>query len=113
MTTHERCWLCAFWQDGRCTQTWRLVIFLEPQKGGIGGQVDFACTPGMVPEELKARLTEYIQKFCEKALPAISMIPIWDEIREWQLAHQPETADCPARKVRNDIKPFLHVVRPQ
>jgi hypothetical protein len=109
MTTHERCFLCAFWNGDRCTQTWRLTIHIEP----IGGQVDFQTAPGMVPEELKPKVTEYFQKFLSKVLPAIEMMPIWDEIREWQLAHLPETSDCPARKVRDDIKPFLHVVRPQ
>ena len=110
MSVHERCWLCMFWNGERCTQTFRLIIHMEPREG-LGGQVDFSCTPGMVPEELKPRLTEYISKFLTKALPAISMLPIWDEIRDFQLANLPERADCPARKENEALKPHLKLVK--
>jgi hypothetical protein len=106
MTTHERCWLCAFFQEGRCTQTWRLIIHVEP----TGGQVDFQTAPGMVPEELKPRITHYMERWLSKVLPAIEVLPIWDEIREWQLAH-PEAQGCPGRKEREDLKPYLHLVK--
>jgi hypothetical protein len=106
----ERCWLCAFWDGERCTQTYRLVIHVTPENG-IGGQVEFTTTPGMVPEELQPKLTEYIYKFCEKVLPAISMMPVWEEIREYQLANLPERADCPARVESKHKRAFLKVVK--
>lgn len=111
MDIHERCFLCGFWSGSRCTQTWRLIFLIEPQEGGIGGQIDFATVPGMVPEELKPKINEYFQKFIDKLVPAITMMPVWNEVREYQLAHSPETDDCPARKVRKDLAPFLHLVR--
>lgn len=86
------------------------MIHIQPQEDGIGGIVDFTTTPGMVPEELKPRLTNYFEKFMEKLGPAISLMPIWDEVRNYQLSH-PDAADCPAKKIRKDIQPFLHIVR--
>jgi len=106
---HERCWLCAFSQDGRCTNTFRLIIHVTPIDG-IGGQVDFQCTPGMVPEELKPKLTKYMSKFLEKVLPAISMMPFWEEVRNFQLANS-DRAGCPGHKERQDIKPYLRLVK--
>jgi len=111
MDTHERCFLCSFWNGTRCTQTFRLLIHVEPCDGAIGGQVDFSCTPGMVPEELKPKLSKYFGKFLEKLLPVISTMPVWDEVAEWQAAHLPECKDCPGRKERDDIKPYLRVVK--
>lgn len=107
---HEHCWLCAFWSGSRCTQTWRLMIHIEPQEGGIGGIVDFTTTPGMVPEDLKTRLTLYFEKFMEKLAPAISLMPIWDEVRQYQTSH-PEAAQCPGRKESEALKPYLRVVK--
>lgn len=106
----ERCLLCSFWSGSRCTQTWRLTILVEPQEGGIGGQVDFMTAPGMVPEGLKGKLTEYMHKFMNKVLPVISMMPVWEEVRTYQLAN-PDRSECPAKEVRNDLKPYLHIVR--
>jgi hypothetical protein len=37
-------------------------------------------------------------------------IPIWAEIREWQLAH-PEAAACPGRRERAELRPYLQVVK--
>ena len=107
---HERCWLCGFWNGERCNQTFRLTIHVTPTDG-IGGQVDFQTTPGMVPEELKPKLNKYISKFLEKVLPAISMLPIWDEIRDFQLANLPERADCPGRKINETKKEYLRIVK--
>lgn len=107
MTTHEKCWLCSFWNGDRCTNTWRLVVYVEP----TGGQVDFACTPGMVPEELKPKLTEYFSKFITKLLPVIETMSVWDEIREFQLAHF-DTQACPGRKENKELKPYLRIVKP-
>ena len=90
----ERCWLCAFWDGNRCTQTFRMVILMTP----TGGQVDFSTVPGMVPEELKDRVIKVMSRFLEKALPAIEALSIWDEIREFQLANLPERADCPSKR---------------
>lgn len=98
------CTICTFWDGHRCTQTWRVMFFIKP----TGGIVEFMTTPGMVPEHLKVRLTEFMSKFMEKLAPAIEAIPIWNEIREWQLAHQDRGA-CPGRQVMKGI-PHLHVV---
>ena len=103
----DSCLLCTFWNGERCIQTWRLTIHITP----TGGQVDVQTTPGMVPEELKEKFTRYFQRFLEKVLPAIDMMPIWDEIREYQLAHTPVTETCPGRQIKEDIKPYLKIVR--
>lgn len=102
----ERCILCGFWNGERCTQTFRLTIHITP----VGGQVDFQTTPGMVPEEMKAEIGGYFHKFIDKLIPVIEMMPIWDRIREFQAAI-PERKDCPARRERDDIKPYLRIVK--
>jgi hypothetical protein len=102
----DACQLCAYWQEGRCTHTWRLVVLVEP----TGGQVDFATTPGMVPEELKPKLERYFRRLVDRLLPVIEAMPIWGEIREWQLAH-PEAAACPGRRERAELRPYLQVVK--
>ena len=107
METHERCFMCAFWNGDRCTQTYRLVIMATP----TGGQIEFATTPGMVPEELKQKLNTYFKKLVDKIIPVIEMIPVWDEIREFQQTKE-ERKDCPGRRERDYIKPYLQVVRP-
>lgn len=98
------CTLCTFW-DKRCTHTWRITFHIEP----LGGQIDFSTTPGMVPEHLKQQLTDYLSRFMEKMGLALQVLPIWDEVRAWQLAN-PERERCPGRTVRRDV-PHLHVVR--
>lgn len=109
--THERCWLCVHYVEGRCTNTFSLKIHVEPHPDkGIGGMVDFSCTPGMVPEELKPELTEFFQKYFDRILPAISMLPIWDKIREWQLSH-PDKKHCPGNKPSEIKKNHLKVVK--
>jgi len=105
--THERCWLCAFYNGTRCTHTWRLSVHVEPQ----GGVVDFSTTPGMVPEHMKAKLSDIFGRMTTLfLLPLIEKMPVWDEIREYQQAN-PDANDCPGRKVPEDIKPFLKVVK--
>jgi len=99
------CAICKFWNGLACTQTWRVTFFITPN----GGIVDFSTVPGMVPEHIKPKLTKYMDDFMTRMLPAIEAIPIWDEIREWQLAH-PDRERCPGREVRGDI-PYLHVVK--
>jgi len=81
------------------------MFHIEP----LGGQVDFSTTPGMVPEVLKPKVEEVFKRFIEKLLPAIQTFPIWDEIREYQLAN-PEREACPGREVRKDL-PYLRVLR--
>lgn len=103
----ERCWLCKFWNGERCTQTWRLVIHVEP----LGGQMEYSTAPGMVPEELKPRLTEFFEKFTAKLAETIQLLPIWDEIREFQLANMPERKDCPARVESKTKRAYLKVVK--
>lgn len=103
----ERCWLCSFWSGSRCTNTWKLIIHAEP----IGGQIEISTSPGMIPEELKPRFTEFFQKFFEKLIPAIEQFPLWAEIQEFQIAKDKTTRECPGRNERQDIKPFLHIVR--
>jgi len=102
----EACDLCVFWKERHCTQTWRLLIMVEP----VGGLIDLQTSPGMVPEELKAELTDYFQKFMSRLIPAIETMPFWEEIRKFQLA-LPERAACPARRERQEIKPYLKVVK--
>ena len=105
--TKETCWLCAFWDGQRCNQTFRLVILMTPS----GGQVDFAVTPGMIPQEFKEKVAKYVSRFLEKALPALEVLPIWEEIREFQLANLPERADCPGRQVAETKKDYLKLVK--
>lgn len=105
--THERCWLCAFHNGERCTHTFRLVFHVEP----TGGQVEFITTPGMVPEDLKPKLEKHFKKLIDRLIPVIEIIPVWNEIREWQIAHHESNHDCPGRKEREDIKPYLKIVK--
>jgi hypothetical protein len=106
--TPERCWLCSFWNGDHCTQTWRLIIHVEP----TGGQVDFSTTPGMVPEHLKEKVGELFGRMATLfLLPLIEKMPIWEEIREYQLANRKERSDCPAREQIKGIEPYLHIVR--
>ena len=107
MSVHERCWLCQFWNGERCTNTFRLVIHLTPADG-VGGQVEFSTTPGMVPEELIPKLNERMHAFFNKILAPISMLPWWDEIRQFQEAN-PEREDCPGRRVNPNKEEFMRV----
>lgn len=101
------CQICAFWKDGRCTQTWRLSVHITPN----GGVVDFSTTPGMVPEHVKSRLSERFAALLERfLLPLIDAMPEWREIREFQLS-SPERDQCPAFEATESVKPFLKVVK--
>jgi len=100
----ERCWLCSFWNGSRCTHTFRLTFHIDP----VGGQVDFQATPGMVPEEIMPRLAQYFQKLIERVAVAIELMPFWDEVREFQIVQG--RSDCPGRKEREEIKPYLKIV---
>jgi hypothetical protein len=103
----ERCWLCAFWNGSRCTQTWRLMVHVEPN----GGQVDFSTTPGMVPEHLKEKLSEMFGRMVTLfLLPLIEKMPVWEEIKEFQTA-KPERMDCPAKQEIAGLHPYLKVVK--
>lgn len=108
--TGNPCQLCVFWQDEKCTLTFKVHILAEPGPQGVGGQVVVEFVPGMVPEELKDKVGRYFHRFFEKALPALSMAPVWDEVREYQLA-SPERQACPGRKERTDLKPYLKIVK--
>lgn len=103
----QACLLCAFWDGERCTHTWRLVMLVTP----VGGQIDVIMTPGMIPEPLKDKFIKYLTRFLEKVMPAVEAMPIWDEIREYQLANAPVTEACPGREIRSDIRPYLKVVK--
>jgi hypothetical protein len=76
-----------------------------------GGQIEFNTMPGMVPKELKPKLNGYFKELIDRMIPVIKIISVWDEIREFQLA-QEERIDCPARRERDYLKPYLRVVRP-
>lgn len=73
--------------------------------------MDFATVPGMIPEELKSKVAEYMCKFLGKVLPALEVLPIWEEIREFQLANLPDRADCPGRTVSTVKKDYLKLVK--
>ncbi|MBW1953839.1 MAG: hypothetical protein JRI66_12300 [Deltaproteobacteria bacterium] len=104
----ERCFLCAFW-DGEhetCNLRWRMVFLIKP----TGGLADFQVIPGMVPEEFHEELSAYFAKLMERMTEVIELMPVWKKIRAYQQA-SPERAACPGRKVREDIKPYLRIVK--
>jgi len=101
----SRCDLCVFWDGNRCTNTFRLVIFIEP----VGGQVDLVTTPGMVPDSLKGELHEQFSALvCRFLVPLIEKMPVWAKIREYQAQH-PEAHECPGRVARG--APYLRVIK--
>jgi len=106
MSEDAVCELCSFWKDAKCTHTFRLVFLVEP----IGGQVEIQATPGMIPSELEDAFREYFTKLFSKIIPVIETMPLWDQIREFQLNH-PDREHCPSRVESKELKPYLKLVK--
>ena len=101
---HERCFTCGHYDgEGHCKRTFAVSMIMCDGRGSIRVET----LPGTVPEELedkfKRRIIEITERFMDRVFLAI---PEWAEIVDWQQASH-EREECPARKARKDMKPFL------
>lgn len=107
----EHCLSCEHYDQnkGYCKRTFIMYIVLGDGHGSC--KVD--VIPGTIPEHLEAKVQAQLHTIITRFMDsAITKLPVWDEIREYQLQGGEERETCPAREAkRPKVQDYIKIVK--